>query len=221
MIRRARVVALLAGAALIATAAVAASCTVDNHVRLSFGDQGDGLLGFECTPAGGGQPILARALPSAKINVVVDFIPLASDPGARSAELIGYCSRHACTPLAQDRTCIPGVSLVGVSGSGAGFRASLATVLENDLAGTPLVSNAPDGPVLVRVVGTVESCTLLDASGGSVPSFDPSKLVGCAYGGPAHLDSVRGDLFVGFDEFVSNCEPGVDVCAGKFSVSGF
>jgi len=34
--------------------------------------------------------------------------------------------------LPQDRTCIPNVSLVGVTGSGAAFRASLATVAPGD-----------------------------------------------------------------------------------------
>jgi hypothetical protein len=79
----------------------------------------------------------------------------------------------------------------------------------DDLAGEVLTRDAPDGVVIVRLVGTTQSCAELAASG----TFDPERLVGCAHSCPGDLDEIHGDLLLSLEGVGRDCEGAVRVCA--------
>jgi len=193
-----------------------ASCVQTRQVELTFGDEGEGLDGFMCRdPAGA--PILDRLqdgagqmLPAA---LVLDFIRLGGLPGCRSGQVMSWCVDHPCAPIASHRACVE-AQFSSVDGlTRPQMRASLQQVMTS-LKGTLLTGDAPDEFVLVRLVGTAQSCDqLAQLPDGTLPAFDDSKLVGCVYSCPVLLDSLQGDLFLGFDTLTDLCEQGVRVCA--------
>ena len=191
-------------------------CVEVRRVQLTFGEEGEGLDGFLCRDVAG-TPILRRLEqmdgtmgPAA---LVVDFIRLGGLPGCRSGQVVRWCADHTCAPIASHRACI-GAQFSPVAGmTRSEMRAAVQQALQ-DLSGTLLTGDAPDEFVLVRLVGTAQSCADVAARGdGTLPAFDEGRLVGCAYSCPVLLDSLQGDLFLGFETLTDICEQGIRVCA--------
>jgi len=193
-----------------------ASCVQTRQVELTFGDEGEGLDGFMCRDTSGA-PILDRLQDGAgqmqPAALVLDFIRLGGLPGCRSGQVMSWCVDHPCAPIASHRACVE-AQFSSVDGlTRPQMRAALQQTMTS-LKGTLLTGDAPDEFVLVRLVGTAQSCDQLAAQpDGTLPAFDDSKLVGCVYSCPVLLDSLQGDLFLGFDTLTDLCEQGVRVCA--------
>jgi len=195
---------------------VMASCVQTRQVELTFGDEGEGLDGFMCRDTAG-TPILTRLddgtgqmQPAA---LVLDFIHLGGLPGCRSGQVMSWCVDHPCAPIPAHRACVQ-AQFSSVNGlTRSQLRASLQQTMTS-LKGTLITGDAPDEFVLVRLVGTGQSCDeLAQRPDGTLPAFDDSKLVGCVYSCPVLLDALEGDLFLGFDTLTDLCEQGVRVCA--------
>ena len=187
-------------------------CADVRHVRLEVGP-----LGFTCQESLPPNPYLidrAVALGGSMASLVVDFIPLGGTPDCRLPGLVGWCTQHACTPLAASRICIPRDLSRFVAGGAPLVQAGLATLMS--LSGTSVSSDAPEGPLIVRVVGTTESCDELARSADL--SFDHCRVFGCAYSCPTTLQAVDGTLHLDIDFLMSSmndhaCEGFVELCA--------
>jgi hypothetical protein len=190
-------------------------CDEVRQVRLTFGDEGEGLDGFLCreddgayllsgaVPAGGGQ------VPS---SLVIDFVRLGGLPGCRSGQIIRWCADHPCTVIPDHRVCIP-APLPDITGlTRADAREEIREALRS-LSGAAVSSEAPDEFIIVRATATLESCEALQASGGTVPTMNEEELVGCAYSCPVELNAIEGDVYLGFDTLTEQCAQGIHVCA--------
>ncbi|HVE85386.1 MAG TPA: hypothetical protein VND93_21180 [Myxococcales bacterium] len=203
-------------AAVLGLSLLLVTCVEVRQVRITFGDQGEGLDGFMCRDTTG-TPILSRLEDGAgqmqPAALVLDFIRLGGLPGCRSGQVMSWCSDHPCAPIAEHRACIS-VQFSPPDGlSRAELRASIQDALHS-LGGTLLTGDAPDEFVLVRLVGTAQSCAEVERQAdGTLPVFDEARLVGCVYSCPVLLDALEGDLFLGFDTLTDLCEQGVRVCA--------
>ena len=78
-----------------------------------------------------------------------------------------------------------------------------------------VLNDAPDEFVIVRAVGTLQSCDdLLPAAAAvELPAFDKKLLTGCAYSCPVLLDRVDQDVYLGFETLTGLCEQGVRTCS--------
>lgn len=191
------------------------ACVETRTVAVTFGDNGEGLDGFLCRE-GTGTPMLKRLEDPSGVprpaSLVIDFVGLQGLPGCRSGQLIRHCTTHDCRPLAPHRACVP-LQLPAVGSKTRGeLRAAVKASIEQVKA--RLSEDAPAEAVMVRVVGTSQSCQeLMSTSGSALPAFDPAQLVGCAYSCPVLLDVHAGELYLGFDTLTEACEQGVRICA--------
>lgn len=194
------------------------SCTVERQVSLTFGSDGEGLDGFMCKdPAG--QFLLDRARDGdggvRTGALVVDFVRLGGVPGCRTGQLVKWCSTHECKPLRQARGCVP-VTLPTVTPMmpREALRASVLSAMRQ-VQNTGVLDDAPDEFVIVRLVGSLESCEALTAKPEAVelPNFDKAQLLGCAYSCPVLLDRVDQDVYLGFETLTVQCEQGVRICS--------
>lgn len=203
-------------AAILALNLVLVTCVEVRRIQITFGEQGEGLDGFLCRDTAG-TPILTRlddgSGQSRPAALVVDFIRLGGLPGCRSGQVVRWCVDHPCAPIAEHRACIE-VQFSPLTGlTRPQLRQAVQESLRN-MDGTLLSGDAPDEFVLVRVVGTAQTCAEVERRGdGTIPPFDEDRLVGCAYSCPVLLDSLEGDLFLGFETLTDVCEQGVRVCA--------
>ncbi|MFZ5470797.1 MAG: hypothetical protein ACOZIN_15335 [Myxococcota bacterium] len=189
-------------------------CVETRSVGLNFGEAGEGLDGFLCKD-GSGKLLLERlgdggsARPA---SLVFDFVRLGGVPGCRSGQLIRWCAAHECVPIAQARACLT-VELPSGGDERSSLRAALSEGLRS-LEGQSVIGDAPDEFVIVRMVGTTQSCEALTPSaGGALPSFERSALVGCAYSCPVLLDRAEQEVYLGFETLTEQCEQGVNICA--------
>ncbi|MCU0695736.1 MAG: hypothetical protein MUC96_04295 [Myxococcaceae bacterium] len=198
---------------------VLAACTVQREVSLTFGTEGEGLDGFMCRDPQG-QFLLDRARdgdggvrPGA---LVFDFVRLGGVPGCRTGQLVKWCSTRECKPLRQARACVPGVTLPTVTPmmKREDLRAAVLSALKQ-VRSTGVLDDAPDEFVIVRAVGTLQSCEALTAKPEDVelPGFDKAELLGCAYSCPVLLDRVDQDVYLGFETLTVQCEQGVRICS--------
>lgn len=192
------------------------ACVQVREVELTFGDEGEGLDGFMCRDPSGA-PILTRLQDGAgqmqPAALVLDFIRLGGLPGCRSGQVVSWCVDHPCAPIAGHRACVS-TQFSPVTGlDRPQLRASIQQTMDA-MKGTLVTGDAPDEFVLVRLVGTAQSCAEVEQRpDGTLPPFDEPKLVGCVYSCPVLLDALEGDLFLGFDTLTDLCEQGVRVCA--------
>lgn len=184
------------------------SCVETRSVALTFGSEGEGLDGFMCRDGAGNQ-LLGRA-PSGRASIVLDFMSLGGVPGCRTGQMIKWCKTHTCKPLSAKRVCVE-VTLPSPDDDRTRLRGALAEALRGSGAA---LADAPDEFVMVRVVGTTESCSALAVDGaGSLPPFDKSALLGCAYSCPVLLDQAQDDVYLGFETFQDACEQAVKTCS--------
>lgn len=164
----------------------------------------DGGTVPECYNAtcGSKAPLIERATDGkggADVHLLVEYIGLGGTPGCRAAELIGWCSTHACRPIR--RSCIA----VHLDAAALASPEKVSRALADGFgAGRTLDDNAPDQPVLVRILGVAKSgaCTAEEESPGPVLT-DP--VVGCAYSCPTVLTANSGVITVDLDLFTPKC----------------
>lgn len=186
-------------------------CVETRTVAITFGEDGEGLDGFLCKD-GSGQQLLSRVPSDGKASLVVDFVKLGGVPGCRTGQLMKWCQAHDCAPLQRTRSCLD-VTLPAPGAPREELRAAVLASLR--ASGTrDAIADAPDEFVLVRVVGTTQRCDeVLPSGDGPLPTFDPTKLVGCAYSCPVLFDKVEQDVYLGFETLTAACEQGVRICS--------
>lgn len=185
------------------------ACSVkEREVRLQFAGDSELPHGFHCRlDDDPDRRLITRILDNDPpvASLLVDFIGLGGVPGCRASQLLAWCSEHDCSPV--ERRCID-LPLAGGDSLAERLRES-ARALE----GHPVLDDAPDDPVLIRVTGVARSCDdilALSAASSDVPC---EALIGCAYSCPVLLDQVEGDVVVDLDALGDRCEPEVKVCA--------
>ena len=189
------------------------SCVETRSVALTFGSVGEGLDGFMCKDDAGVM-LLERLPGDGQASLVIDFVRLGGVPGCRTGQLMEWCKTHDCVPIESTRTC-RGVKLPLPAVPRDQLRAQILEAMRS--LGAPESSasaDAPDEFVLVRAVGTTQSCdTLLPDGGAPLPAFDQTKLVGCAYSCPVLFDKIEQDVYLGFETNALTCEQGVRICS--------
>jgi hypothetical protein len=186
-------------------------CAPVRSVALTFGSEGEGLDGFMCKD-NANTMLLSRLPPSRKASLVIDFIRLGGVPGCRTGQLMKWCTTHECKAIQSTRSCVD-VTLPAPMPEREALRTALLEAMRSAPAHEAL-DDAPDEFVIVRVVGTVQSCdALLPAGDAALPDFDKSQLVGCAYSCPVLLDKVEQDVYLGFETLTATCEQGVRICS--------
>lgn len=189
--------------ALIVTAALLGACSTERTVRLDLG-----LDGFVCTSEDG-RPLYLDALQGDMLTgqLVVDVITLGGNfPGCLGEDILDRCDPASCFTAA--RACRTFSFPIGADPQvGASFLAALS--------GWAPIADAPDGPVIVRVVATTEPCAAIDQPlDGRFAPLDSQAAIGCAYSCPTVLDEVeRVTVGVGF-VVGEQCEQLVRGCAG-------
>lgn len=192
-------------------AATASACIENRTVALTFGSDGEGLDGFMCKEPDG-RFLLSRLPPSGQASLVVDFVQLGGVPGCRTGQLVKWCQTHDCSAIRSTRSCVA-IALPSPGAPRPQLREAVLASLRASAAFQAL-ADAPDEFVLVRVVGTTQSCDALMPSGDApLPPFDASQLVGCAYSCPVLFDKVEQDVYLGFETLTELCEQGVRICA--------
>ena len=199
------------GALIVMLLLCTSACVETRSVALTFGSEGEGLDGFMCKDASGAM-LLSRLPGDGKASLVIDFVKLGGVPGCRTGQLMKWCTTHECLPIQKTRSCVE-VTLPAPNQPREELRASLLAALRSSGAHEAL-ADAPDEFVLVRVVGTTQSCDqLLPAGDAPLPTFDKSLLVGCAYSCPVLFDKVEQDVYLGFETLTASCEQGVRICS--------
>jgi hypothetical protein len=195
--------------------ALLGSCNEVRQVRLTFGEEGEGLDGFLCREDDGDY-LLTGAVPPeggpVPSSLVIDFVRLGGLPGCRSGQLIRWCADHDCAVMPEHRVCLP-APLPDITGLPRPEAREQIREALRSLAGATVASEAPDEFIIVRATATLQPCEELQASGAVVPSMNEEELVGCAYSCPALLDAIDGDVYLGFDTLTEQCSQGVRVCA--------
>lgn len=206
--------------ALLSVLLLLGACTVQREVSLTFGSEGEGLDGFMCRdPGANNQFLLDRAKDGdggvKSGSLVFDFVRLGGVPGCRTGQLVKWCSTHECKPLRQTRSCVP-ITLPTVTPMmpRETLRAAVLTAMKQ-AASFGVLNDAPDEFVIVRAVGTLQSCDAMLPSTEDVelPAFDKKQLTGCAYSCPVLLERVDQDVYLGFETLTGLCEQGVRTCS--------
>ncbi len=187
------------------------ACAPTRTVSLTFGQDGEGLDGFMCKDDAG-QYLLNRLPPDGAASLVFDFVQLQGVPGCRTGQLLEWCKDHDCSPIPNARGCVP-VTLSAPDPDRETLRAALRESMKS-VRGHEAIGDAPDEFVLVRVVGTTQTCDEVRARSTSEP-LETSKLLGCAYSCPVLLDRVEQAVYLGFDGFVGKCAQGVLICSAE------
>lgn len=198
----------------LALALLVGGCDEVRQVKMSFGEEGEGLDGFLCREDASDAYLLERSRPQdGASSLVVDFIELEGAPGCRSGQLIQWCATHDCRVLAEHRTCTP-FPLPDVEGTDRSVARGRLLDTIRGLSGARVSSDAPDRFIIVRATATLQPCdSLLPSPENALPELLEDALVGCAYSCPVLLDQLEQDVFLGFDTLTEKCAQGVRVCA--------
>ena len=152
------------------------------------------------------------------MRFVVDVIPTDSYVRCDPASLLDFCAAHDCSVLR--RTCFE--EPLEPTAIGTAANRAVANALTK-LAGKVVLSDAPSGYSVLRVIATTQPCAEIKQD----TVFDCARLLGCAASCPVDLDGFSGDLpteldlgsaavadntqgHILFDEV---CAPGVAVCS--------
>jgi len=194
-----------------------AACSPAHPVTLDLGVTADRdrlPAGFSCKRANGNL-MVEDALSGSQfaMSLVVDFLDMDGGlPLCRGDAISTWCDDHGgCLPIEVPggvRFCTEMRLTIDPSDP-----VSAAAAFNAALSGTVVIEDAPDRAVMVRVVGTVQPCSEVEAwTGTSYPTYVPAKVVGCEYSCPVLLDEVE-HLTVSLDTFDQNCEQQVLSCA--------
>lgn len=127
---------------------------------------------------------------------VFDFVEVGGVPSCRGASLVDWCSEPGRCRVAV-RQCFDVDACVS-SSSGA-TAASVAEGLRAASGGV-ILDSPPSGTVLVRVIGSAQSCAEITSAG-----VARQDVFGCAYSCPAQLATVEGPLQLDLDALDDEC----------------
>jgi hypothetical protein len=207
-----------------AAALVIFACVDHRTVSLTFGDQGEGLDGFLCKDSNN-TFVLDRLEPDSGTSVdggmepaslVTDFIRLSGVPGCRASQLIEWCSTHTCAPIDSTRVCTKVDLPSGVTGQPREtVRGEVKAALAQTLSGHDVTAQAPNEFVMLRVIATKQPCEqIMPNASGTLPDYDKTQLVGCAYSCVTNFNEVDQDVYLGFDSIGgAMCELGLRTCS--------
>jgi hypothetical protein len=241
--------------------AAGTGCDQTRTVELYIGPTRDTVSdGFSCLTegSGDGQLNLPDLMPGraytpmegmplvgdVDFSMVIDFIELQGLPGCRGEEIVAWCEEHECKPMFGRRWCQP-VHLEALDFRGVTpgdllnllafvrdvINAHTEDIYDQLRMGDLFSRNAPDEPVIVRAVATLESCddvmrpnatndgynpfNLSQGPTACEPAAPAPELIGCAYSCPVLLDQVTTAVTLSIDSATARCEPVVRVCAGQ------
>ncbi|MBX7192719.1 MAG: hypothetical protein K1X94_11705 [Sandaracinaceae bacterium] len=207
------VVASLAGV-------LALGCVAQHEVHLALArGPGGSPAGFFCRApsAAGGAPYLlelvadrfepcATACSSGECRrtaFVFDFVETGGIPSCRAGSIAAYCEASACTVAVRRcfevDVCVTGDPRQTIGQADAALRLASEGVI---------LDEAPDGPVLVRMIGAAQDCASIERDG-----LDMRGIFGCAYSCPAQLDGVEGTVQLDLDAFDDECGQNALACA--------
>jgi len=196
-------------AAALAALALAA-CEDHRTITLLLGPDDHTLTaGFACR-AETGELLVERSHRDADytFQLVIDTVELgATFPGCRGEEVLAACADQPCDLIG--RYC----TTVTIPETDIADPASILAALHAQIGHPSLITDAPDQPIVVRAVTTLQSCAELTPGDGSLPRLDPDQAVGCAYSCPVILDDLRGSLGLALDTLDDHCAPQVRQCA--------
>jgi len=178
-----------------------------NRVDLVLGTSNTNA--FECRANDGPGLLVSRAHDAGLAAFVVDFIALEGIPGCRSGEIASWCRESSERCQITRRECF---NVLEVGETVAEFEERI----EEELA-TATIEDAPDVPLLVRVVGVASNCAEIEAGG---LDFECLELLGCGHSCPVVLDQVRGEIIIALDTFSQQCEDEVRLCASSDFAAG-
>ena len=188
------------------------ACTENRHVGIDFATDEGGFAAFSCIDRESERPgpLWSRGTVAGErrveLNLVVDFVSLGGIPDCRNSQLQDWCDEHDCEPLLPYRTC---TTLNVPLDPDLSFEESLALALEG-IQDTPIAQDAPDEPVLVRVVATVQSCEEAMASA----DFPYLDVAGCVFSCPTILDKQEANLLLDM-QFGTSCVDSVRWCSSS------
>ncbi len=195
---------------------LATGCS-QREVKLTLGDVGEGLDGFVCKDDKGQYLLERLVLPDGGTQqacLVTDFVDLQGVPGCRTGQLVAWCATHDCKPIPSTRVTTPITLPTGVAGMTRRQARDLVHTQFKKLSDTPFTSDAPPQFVMARMMATAQPCSeIATKPDGTLPKFEASKLVGCAYSCPTLFDQIQQDVYLGFDTLENDCAHGVATCA--------
>jgi hypothetical protein len=187
------------------------------------------LSGFACTERDADlkKPtyLLQRAMTSdqddirLQATVVVDAIRLDGYPRCRLSEIANFCTAkgQACAPITSERRCFdlpaksfPVQNAVDRAQLLARLGNEFASYINEGLEGKLLTNDALGQEVLLRLVGTTQTCAELEQAG--TLTFVADRLLGCTYSCPLVLSAARGEIVLD-SEAIGRCEDQVIACA--------
>lgn len=206
-------------ASLAASLAIA-GCVVERSVDLELArGPGGGPAGFFCRApsATGGAPYLLELVSDQlsscdracgggecrSIGLVFDFIETGGVPGCRAGSIAAFCEASPCAVTVRRcfdaEVCLRGDPREAANAADEALRLA---------SGGVILEEAPEGPVLVRMIGTAQGCDEVRAEG-----LDARATFGCAYSCPAQLDAVEGTVQLDLDAFDDECGSNALACA--------
>jgi hypothetical protein len=191
------------------------SCAEHHQVQLILGGASESRLpqSFRCGSEDRTRALITRTFTApntVSFNLVVDFIRLGGLPYASPVSVITWCEDHDCQVMAPggQRYCLP-LSTTVPGGGLLQIRQGVIDILQR-LPGQNVVEDAPDEPVVVRMVATMEPCSAITAD----HRFVEAELVACAVSVPIDgFDSLEGDVVLELPTVDDRCEQQVFSCA--------
>jgi hypothetical protein len=196
------------------------ACVVEHDVLLDLAaGPGGAPAGFYCrapSAMGGAPYLLERTAPLAppctttceggvcrSAAFVFDFIETDGIPSCRAGSIASYCDTSRCEVTV--RRCFDVDVCVTSDVRGTVEVADEAIRSASDGV---ILDDAPDGPVLVRMMGAAQRCEDVEREG-----LEARAIFGCAYSCPAQLDSVEGTVLLDLDAFDDECGQNALSCA--------
>jgi len=198
------------------------ACDRQRDIQVLFGPTPTDLsIGFQCKDSLG-EPLLRRALVAgtgkARFQLVVDLIGVGRRlPGCRGEEILASCAATGQCQLQPPRVgryC----ETVELDVSALSSEATILEQLRNrfhDTEAGRIIEDAPDVPLIVRAVITLESCASVERiEQGSYQALAGADALGCAYSCPFVPDTVQGSITLGIDSLADkDCESNMRLCA--------
>lgn len=197
------------------------ACDRRQEIQVLFGPSATELsLGFQCTDSLG-EPLLNRSIVAGtgkvRFQLVIDLVGVGTRlPGCRGEEILATCAatgKCKLQPPKVGRYC----ETVELDVSDLDNEASILRQLRDRFHDTEtgrIVVDAPDVPLIVRAVVTLESCESVErVVADSYQALDGASALGCAYSCPFVPDTVQGSIALGIDALTTNCENNMRLCA--------
>ena len=188
------------------------ACDDHRSVKLLLGPDDNTLsIGFQCHAPGSSKPLFEAAKQADGMyhfQIVVDFVPVSDHvPGCRGEDITRTCNKGTCEPQVGARYCralvVTGSSPTSCSRTS---RASSPPI-------RPSSANAPDGPVMIRAVSTLQRPRFRSSRPAATTICRSSPLgAGLRVSRPVELDHVlKVSLYL--DALDTDCANLVAACA--------